>query len=356
MLIDGYNVTALVDTGADFSVFSGAFAAKLKKVKTAWQGPDIRTAGGHLITPAGICTARVTVNNRNYPASFVILQHCSRDVILGMDFLNQHGAVIDLRSKSITLSTHNAIPPDTDISYHALNVLEEQVTVPPRSSVMISVGTEVPPDMEGVIEGDHHLLLDREICVARGIAELRAGKARVMLTNFSPEYKHINKGTTVAYIDEIVQASSAFAFTDSSAPATTTIIPEPTFDVNQNLPRHKKEQLKALLLQYKDCFSSSSKVRQTPVAKHRIITDENVRPLRQSPYRVSAREREAIRQQVDEMLRDDIIQPSKSPWASPVVLVKKKDGTLRFCVDYRRLNKITKKDVDRKSTRLNSSH
>lgn len=52
-----------------------------------------------------------------------------------------------------------------------------------------------------------------------------------------------------------------------------------------------------------------------------------------------------IDEQVSDMLTRNVIRPSTSPWASPVVLVTKKDGSIRFCVDYRRLNKITRKDV-----------
>lgn len=66
-------------------------------------------------------------------------------------------------------------------------------------------------------------------------------------------------------------------------------------------------------------------MRRASITKHRIITEEATRPVCQHPYRVSPKEREVIKKQVDEMLADDVIQASNSPWASPVVLVKKKE-------------------------------
>lgn len=62
-------------------------------------------------------------------------------------------------------------------------------------------------------------------------------------------------------------------------------------------------------------------------------------------YRVAPRAHEAIENQVEAMLQNDVIQPSKTPWASPVLLYEKKDGSLRFCVQYRKHNQATKKDV-----------
>ena len=66
-------------------------------------------------------------------------------------------------------------------------------------------------------------------------------------------------------------------------------------------------------------------------------------PTYQRPYRAALTKRHVIDEAIDEMLKDDIIEPSSSPWASPVTLAPKKDGW-RFCVDYRALNEVTKKD------------
>jgi len=81
--------------------------------------------------------------------------------------------------------------------------------------------------------------------------------------------------------------------------------------------------------------------------KHRnIFSDELVTPgfTMAAPYKTANKHNDIIKMEIEKMLEKGIISPSKSPWSAPVVLVKKKDGTIRFCVDYRKLNEITERD------------
>ncbi|XP_037501447.1 uncharacterized protein LOC119375341 [Rhipicephalus sanguineus] len=249
-----------------------------------------------------------------------------------MDFFTDNGAIIDLPAKSISFSADHAVMPKPSAEPRAsLRIADDHDTLPPRSSLTIAVFSRAAdPDSDAIVENDHNLLLDRGVSVARGIVRLKLGKSHVLITNFTDEYQHLNKGAFVAFLEEIQEHSAEIAVADFQREPNDALGSAPFFDVNPALPQEQLEKLTALLLRYSDCFSTTSKLRQTPLAKRRITTEDGARPTRQSPYRVSLHEREAIRTQVEDMLTDDIIQPSKRPWAAPVVLVKKKDGTLRF--------------------------
>ena len=68
-------------------------------------------------------------------------------------------------------------------------------------------------------------------------------------------------------------------------------------------------------------------------------------PIRQPARRIPIGKRDVERQEVEKMLQRGIIEPSNSPWSSPIVLVSKKDGSTRFCIDYRELNEVTIADA-----------
>jgi len=80
----------------------------------------------------------------------------------------------------------------------------------------------------------------------------------------------------------------------------------------------------------------------TDQVEHVIVT--KARPIKQRWYRVSPIMQQHIDNELDEMLKLGVVEPSKSPWASPVVMVKKKDGSFRLCVDYRKVNAVCERD------------
>ena len=94
------------------------------------------------------------------------------------------------------------------------------------------------------------------------------------------------------------------------------------------------------MLEFSDVFDET--LGHIDVIQHNIDTGSAL-PIRQYPRRLPYAYREETKQQVTDMLQRGVIQPSYSPWASPIVLVKKKDGKYRFCIDYRKLNEVTEK-------------
>lgn len=87
----------------------------------------------------------------------------------------------------------------------------------------------------------------------------------------------------------------------------------------------------------------------TETIKHEIPTDPNQPPINQKPYRLPEAQKPIIQEHVDDMLENNVIRESRSPWNSPILLVPKKstDETPKFrlCVDLRRLNDVNKGDA-----------
>lgn len=111
------------------------------------------------------------------------------------------------------------------------------------------------------------------------------------------------------------------------------------------IPTHFKSQMEGILLEYSDVFSKHSMdLGKSAVVTHAIHTGNNP-PVAFRSRRVPLALEDKVEEVITDLLDNNIIQPSTSPWNFPIVVVKKKNGDLRLCVDYRGLNNITSRPI-----------
>jgi hypothetical protein len=148
------------------------------------------------------------------------------------------------------------------------------------------------------------------------------------------------------------QNAEKYNFSLQEAYVIDTLIPYEEYALEQTdtvnigpLTKEQGRKFRTLLTEFADLFAKDiTELGRTQIVQHKIYT-EDVPPINSRPYNVPPDEQNFIKEEIERMLESGIIQPSESPWTSPVVLVRKKNGKLRFCVDYRKLNSITKKDA-----------
>ena len=365
--IGGQRVWALVDSGADFSLVRAKVARSFvgAGVSAKESGPKGTLVGAsgeplHIIAVADI---PMLIEQRQFSVAMAVVEHLIYDVVLGRDFACRYGTVLDDRRGILKLGDMEIpLPTYDDIRPSRCRVrLGAAVSVPPRSEMVIAaVVKAVDGDarwrpgvrLEGVLEPNekgcsNNLLVSRAVA---GVDE--RGQIPLRIINISTSeaclLANTDIGTLYTIRDDgmgIYDVSDGEDGGDSPPLGSGDEAVDPVNKVDlsdSGMSEKGLNQVRALVREFSDIFSRHpGDLGLTHLMQHEIETGD-APPVKQRPRRVPLRLREQVEEQRQQMLRDGVIEPSTSPWCSPIVLAKKKDGSYRFCVDLRAVNKVTK--------------
>lgn len=331
-----------MDTGATKTIVRPDIIRPSRKIApTKWR---LRTATGQAATVKGEISVTFNIGNTSFQHP-VLVADIEDEVILGMDVMNSKGFKLDLQRSVLEIN-------DEELVLHRRNegvvriILAEDVILPERSEVILDgkFNTKVDHGSIFLVEPRSH---DSEI--GRGIAVGKclltaAEKVPVRVLNVSYYPVTLKEGTILGLGSPVSSIIRRVDVTKEDKGTTSDELGRLLGASSKHLSTGQRGRLKNLLIKYKNIFDLGQGVKgRTSIVKHHIDTG-NATPIRQTARRLPIAKREEAEKIIKEMEQEGVIEPSNSPWVSPVVLVKKKDGSTRFCVDYRQLNNVTKKD------------
>ena len=359
MFIKQKSYIALLDTGADISCISADLAQNLINQNVVKLQPSslamIRGVGGQTTRVLGSLDVPLKITGLTIPQSFIVVDTLTHPLILGVDFLQSHQASLNFATRDLLLYNGlTSVPLIQEQEMYPVHLLRTTI-IPSRTEVTLPVSVCFSREGTGIIEPLKSLLVNKHTIVARALVNLAQGRTMCTVRNPFDHPVTLQHQHTLAHfqpVDTVLGELADKPATGSSAKVADspmllseakTVIDNLGISLQQAaLTPDQKDQITIFLAGQRDIFAADmSELGETHLTTHRIDTGD-APPIKQRPYRTAPALNAEIERQVNDMLRHDVIRPSTSPWSSPVVLVKKKDGTYRFAVDYRKLNKVSK--------------
>jgi transposase InsO family protein len=364
-------VEAVVDTAAQVSIISDRVFQRLKKSPPKLRDVSLLTAGRKMTMRSFVVgPVKMKIGTQKLELQLYVAP-IEQDMLLGQDILYIHGSsIVNMRENTLTFGDQVLelnVGLDMPSSHVSRVTVVKRRVIPPNSVTRVkcklkgNVSTYMIEPVQGL-----------KVLVPR---TLHADDVQptICVVNTSNKYRILKKGTQVAKavpVDEVVkeelqeegrvcmstEETGTGQNSQSAIKGTTGI----TNEDRKTLPPHLKDmyeastkcldpqqcdQLASVLIEYQDVFAKTDFDLGTFTDIEHGIDTSDARPVKERMRRTPAGFSTEEEGHLKKMLEAGVIRESASEWASCPVLIRKRDGSVRWCIDYRALNNVTVKDV-----------
>ena len=362
----GKTINCLVDTGSTLSCIQKSLLDTIDQDFVMYGKSNykkVKGIGGHLIEIKGTATLPIRIGNHLFYQKFYIFDDILHPLLLGIDFLKANNCTLNFESQTI----------ETEEGEPVINIIEadfklglarpiKHTIIPPNSETVIPIRISKVPHQKTVLFEPTNMLTRKKLAGAKNILTVSNGRGFCKVLNPLPSPVYVKPGHVIGKLvpiqtDSIIEMQDE-EITEQPFMCSTTLTDKNetkqkcqdykhivddlgiSLDESDLTEEQKFKLYKFIATNRKTFAKDTSELGCANVPKHTINTGQAA-PKCKRPYRVSPKIKQQIEEQVEDMLKNDIIEPSNSIWAAPVVMCKKKDGTYRFAVDYRDLNAVT---------------
>lgn len=344
--ICGHKTECFVDDGADACFLAQEFYESLESGATRPEAlaasVPIKLGNGSVSYASQSVVLPLEIEEQTYHVRFLLLASLAKNIILGRNFLQQYGAVHNYATGDLRL--------ESPTWGNQLTTMQG-LTIPAGGEATVEVNClaiETPDGLRNL----QPLALRHKVYLSAAYKLSAPFQLQVHLTNNSAVPAHLPSGVVVGEAREVTdKAREHLHEPDADFDKYPTKLTTPLWSTLEkkageaNVTVEMRRRLEKCLADHQDCFADNPKRPGTAIGISHQINTGDAKPINKSPYRASPAERQIIDAHIEEMLDNGVIRESTSPWASAIVLQGKNDGSVRFCVDYRDLNGVTKRDA-----------